>query len=91
MEEILLIDDDLELCELLGEYLGNEGYRVTAAHDGEAGIRQALGGSCSLVILDVMLPDCSGLEVLRTLRNTLADTRADADRQGGGGRPHRRS
>lgn len=68
MEEILLIDDDLELCELLGEYLGNEGYRVTAAHDGAEGIRQALDGSCSLVVLDVMLPDCSGLEVLRTVR-----------------------
>ncbi len=70
MEEsrILLIDDDAELCELLGEYLGREGFSAESAGDGIAGLERALSGEHALVVLDVMLPGISGFEVLRRIR-----------------------
>ena len=69
-EEILVIDDDVELCELLTEYLGAEGFRVEAAHDGRSGLVRAVSGEHGLVVLDVMLPEQNGFEVLRRLRET---------------------
>jgi len=65
---ILLVDDDVELCALLREYLGGHGYRVSSVHDGAAGLRSAVDGGHDLVILDVMLPLLDGFEVLRQLR-----------------------
>jgi two-component system response regulator CpxR len=65
---ILVIDDDAELCELLADYLGSEGFAVEAAHDAASGLSRALEGQASLVVLDVMLPGLSGFEVLRRLR-----------------------
>jgi two-component system response regulator CpxR len=67
--DILVIDDDAELCELLVDYLGAEGYRVEAVHDGLSGMARALEGRHQLVVLDVMLPGASGFEVLRRLRS----------------------
>ena len=71
MADVLLIDDDEELCELLGDYLGSEGFVVEAVHDGEAGLAR-LDASHGLVILDVMLPGMSGFDVLRRLRERSA-------------------
>jgi two-component system response regulator CpxR len=68
MERILIIDDDVELCGLVAEYLEPEGYRVEAAHDGERGVERALSGAHALVVLDVMLPGINGLETLRRIR-----------------------
>jgi two-component system response regulator CpxR len=68
MEPILLIDDDVELCAMLSDYLGRHDYQVTAAHDGKTGLAKALGGSYSIMLLDVMLPGLDGFEVLRRLR-----------------------
>lgn len=68
MKSVLLIDDDIELGELLKEYLSMEGFELTAVHDGESGLQQALSGDYSLVLLDVMLPKKNGFEVLRELR-----------------------
>ncbi|MBE0617682.1 MAG: response regulator transcription factor [Proteobacteria bacterium] len=65
---ILVIDDDAELCELLADYLGQEGFAVDARHDAESGLTAALAGGHALVVLDVMLPGMSGFEVLRRLR-----------------------
>jgi two-component system response regulator CpxR len=65
---ILMVDDDEGLCELVREFLGREGYDVTAAHDGASGLRAALEGRFALVILDVMLPVLDGFGVLRQLR-----------------------
>jgi two-component system response regulator CpxR len=65
---VLIIDDDVELCELLRDYLSAEGFAVEAVHDGEAGAERALGNSFGLVVLDVMLPKLSGFEVLRRIR-----------------------
>jgi two-component system response regulator CpxR len=67
--DILVVDDDVELCALLSEYLGGHGYRVSTVHDGAAGLRCALDGGHDLVILDVMLPVLDGFEVLRQLRH----------------------
>src|SRR5512133_2752022 len=68
MERVLIIDDDVELCELVAEYLTPEGFEVEAVHHGEAGLKRALSGDHVLVGLDVMLPGMSGLDVLRRLR-----------------------
>ena len=68
MKSVLLIDDDLELGELLKEYLGMEGFELTAVQDGKTGLEEALSGNYSMILLDVMLPKLNGFEVLRELR-----------------------
>jgi two-component system response regulator CpxR len=65
---VLVVDDDVELCELVGQYLRSQGFEVDATHDGTAGVENALGGEYSLVILDVMLPGIRGFEALRQIR-----------------------
>jgi DNA-binding response OmpR family regulator len=65
---LLVVDDDAELCQLLSEYLIPEGYDVEAVHSGIEGVERALSGEHALVVLDVMLPDVRGFEVLRQLR-----------------------
>ncbi|OED44310.1 DNA-binding response regulator [Endozoicomonas sp. (ex Bugula neritina AB1)] len=66
--KLLLIDDDLELCDLLIEYLATEGYDVTAVHDGEAGVASALSGDYHLILLDVTLPKLNGFDALKLIR-----------------------
>lgn len=70
MGKILLIDDDEELCELVTEYLGVEGFEIDSVNDGENGLKRALSGEYELAILDVMLPKMNGFDVLRTIRET---------------------
>ena len=65
---ILVIDDDVEMTEMLTEYLEPEGFAMEVCHDGDSGLKRALQGSFLLVVLDVMLPRVNGLEVLRRLR-----------------------
>ena len=73
MSRLLLIDDDQELCELLGSWLTQEGFQVTACHE-TASARQALAAlPPEAVVLDVMLPDGSGLELLKQLRGEYPD------------------
>ncbi len=67
---ILLIDDDRDLAELLGEYLDAEGFRLSAAHSGEDGIQELARGNYDLVLLDVMMPGIDGFETLKQIRNT---------------------
>jgi two-component system, OmpR family, response regulator CpxR len=66
--EILVIDDDAELCELLAELLGQEGYAVESQGDGRAGLDRAKEKAFAVVVLDIMLPSLSGFEVLTRLR-----------------------
>src|SRR3990172_9472695 len=68
MTRVLLVDDDVELASMLREYLQQEGFEVTAVHDGEAGAAEALSGRYAIVVLDVMLPRLSGVEALRRIR-----------------------
>jgi len=65
---LLVIDDDIELCALLTDYLHQEGFEVEAVQDSGTGIGRALSGEHVLVVLDVMLPEISGFEVLRKIR-----------------------
>ena len=69
VDRILVIDDDVELCSLVTEYLKPEGFQVEAVHDGKAGLNRALSGDHLLVVLDVMLPGLNGFDVLRRLRD----------------------
>ncbi|MDM5177785.1 response regulator [Massilia sp. CCM 8695] len=68
MNQVLLIDDDVELVGMFREYLEQEGFRVSCAHDGEAGAREALSGRSAIAVLDVMMPHMNGLETLRRIR-----------------------
>ncbi len=68
MTRLLIVDDDTELCALLAERLAEDGFVLTAAYDGQQGLELASSGDYSLVILDVMLPRMSGMEVLKKLR-----------------------
>jgi DNA-binding response OmpR family regulator len=68
MRKVLLVDDDVELVEMLREYLEREGFAVNAVHDGEAGVSEALGGQYAIAVLDVMMPRMNGIEALRQIR-----------------------
>ena len=69
MDSILVIDDDVELCALVAEYLRAEGFSVESVHDGERGHQRAVEGKYVLAVLDVMLPGMNGFEVLRKIRS----------------------
>ncbi|MFI5107195.1 MAG: response regulator, partial [Terriglobales bacterium] len=72
MVSVLLIDDDTELSKLLEEYLQSEQLHLDAAHDGPSGLQKALSNQYAVVVLDVMLPGMSGLDVLKQLRQKSA-------------------
>lgn len=72
MDDILLIDDDVELCSMLTEYMGRYGFRTTVVHRGDTGLKAALDKPYALVLLDVMLPGLDGFEVLRRIRASSA-------------------
>ena len=68
MDRVLIVDDDVELCRLLAERLGTEGFVIETVHDGPRGLDRALSMEHALVVLDLMLPGMGGLDVLRQLR-----------------------
>jgi DNA-binding response OmpR family regulator len=68
MTRVLLIDDDVELLDMLKEYLEQEGFAVCAAHDGETGTAEALSGNYAIAVLDIMMPRLNGLETLKRIR-----------------------
>src|SRR5207248_1425811 len=65
---LLIVDDDQELCAMLAEYLAPEGFLALTAGTGPAGLEQLGRAAVDLVVLDVMLPELSGFEVLRRIR-----------------------
>ena len=65
---ILIVEDEAAIARFVELELRHEGYQVDKAEDGRAGLEQALAGQYDLVLLDIMLPGLSGLEVLRRLR-----------------------
>ncbi len=69
MTKLLLVDDDVEFCTLLADYLAGEQFDVSVAHDGLAAIERLRDASVDLTILDVMMPVMNGLDVLRELRS----------------------
>ncbi|MFQ3171605.1 MAG: two-component system response regulator CpxR [Oleispira sp.] len=68
--KILLVDDDQELCELLARYLQREGIEVDQVYTGSEGLQQGLAQPYDAMVLDVMMPGMTGLEVLTELRKT---------------------
>lgn len=68
VERILIVDDDVALCEMLTERLQQDEFVIEAVHDGVRGLERARSGEHALVVLDLMLPGMSGTNVLRQLR-----------------------
>lgn len=68
MNKLLLTDDDIELVGMLKEYLQQEGFDVTVAHDGVTAEQYVLAGHFDLMILDVMMPVQDGIQTLRNIR-----------------------
>ncbi len=68
MERVLLVDDDAELCQLLMRFLAREEFEISWAANGKAGVDRALAEQYSLIMLDVMMPDADGFDVLRRIR-----------------------
>ncbi|MBB1384322.1 response regulator [Pseudoalteromonas sp. SG45-5] len=68
--KLLMIDDDMGLCELLSEYLKAQGFEIQSVHDGEQGLKLAQANDYALILLDVMLPTLDGFEVLKQLRQS---------------------
>jgi two-component system response regulator CpxR len=67
-QTILIADDDKELCELLREYLGLEGFGVRLAFDGEQALAESRRPGLDAMVLDIMMPRMNGIDVLRSLR-----------------------
>ena len=65
---VLLVDDDLQLCQMLAEYLQAEGFDLVTAHDGEAGVEAASAGNVDVVVMDITMPVMDGFEALRQIR-----------------------
>ena len=76
-QHLLMIEDDARLAQMVSEYLGQNGFDVGHAGDGQSGLAALQASPTDLVILDLMLPDMDGLEVCRRIRalpGTLAQT-----------------
>ncbi|HLZ48718.1 MAG TPA: response regulator [Candidatus Limnocylindria bacterium] len=68
---VLVVDDDRDLCDLLSDFLAEEGYDVTRTYLGQDAIDAALHDAPDAVLLDLMLPDVSGVDVGRALRDAV--------------------
>lgn len=69
-KRILIIDDEIEIAKLVSIHLQNEGFETLVAHDGKKGIEVFEGQTIDLVILDIMMPELNGHEVLTHIRKT---------------------
>jgi DNA-binding response OmpR family regulator len=67
-ESILVIDDDVEFCQLVTRFLAQEGFAIQSINAGASGAEAALSGNHALVVLDVMMPGVNGFDVLRRIR-----------------------
>ncbi|MBG0766420.1 MAG: hypothetical protein PWP25_610 [Sphaerochaeta sp.] len=71
MYQILIVEDDPSIATIIEEYLRFEGFSVTIASEGPAGLAQGLSGMFNLILLDVMLPGMDGFTVCQKLRENL--------------------
>jgi two-component system response regulator CpxR len=69
IKNILVIDDDTELCRLLEDYFTSEGFGFTCVHSGDKDLSFLASSQCDIIILDVMLPGRDGFEILKEIRN----------------------
>jgi two-component system OmpR family response regulator len=70
---VLVVDDEVNIAELISMALRYEGWDITTAHTGSKAVREAKDHQPDAIVLDVMLPDIDGLEVLRRIRSTQPD------------------
>jgi DNA-binding response OmpR family regulator len=68
-KKILFVEDDIDIAAIYAKVLESTGYEVNCAYDGEAGLQEAVRRRYDLILLDLMLPHKSGIEVLKLLRN----------------------
>jgi len=73
MANLLLVEDDLEMCEELTKILSDEGYSVDAVNSGKEGIREIEKKKYNLLLLDLKIPDINGYEVLKFVKRTHPD------------------
>jgi two-component system, OmpR family, response regulator len=85
--KVLLADDDVALSTTLSDYLSRDGFSVTTVHDGASATKLALSGEYQLAVLDVMMPELHGIELLQRIRESsslpiiiLTSRGGDADR-----------
>ncbi|TDQ34628.1 response regulator transcription factor [Aureibacillus halotolerans] len=69
---LLVVEDEKEILQLVQEHLTREGFDVVCARDGEEGLRKFHEGTFSMVLLDIMLPEINGIELLKTIRQSSA-------------------
>lgn len=67
---ILIVEDDQEACNMLMEYLAFEGFNVDAAHSGHEGLDYLKHNTPDIILLDIMMPQMSGIEVLKRIRRS---------------------
>ena len=72
MDKILIIDDDIQLTELLNEFLGSHKYDIITKHTPEKGLEYLEKNEVNVIILDIMLPGMDGFQVLRKIRENLS-------------------
>lgn len=68
--KILLVEDDVEISDMLKNFLMTENFEVETAYDGESACKQFCDGEYSLVLLDLMIPKRNGMEVMRVIRGS---------------------
>ena len=72
MKKILVVDDDVEIADLIQKKLSQQGYSVVVKNNGLDGINEARNVKPDLVLMDIILPDMDGAEVVELLQNELA-------------------
>ncbi len=70
MSKILIIDDDERICKTIEKYLTMNSYKVRSAFDGREGLKQVKRFKPDLILLDVVMPEMNGLEVLRHIKES---------------------
>lgn len=70
MRNILLVEDDLEISDLVSDYLTGEDYKIDITHTAQQALDNFLKNKYDLVLLDLMLPDTSGMEVIKEIRKS---------------------
>lgn len=82
MSKILIVEDEVKIARFVTLELQHEGYEVQAAHDGRTGLQMCESWQPDLLILDLMLPELSGIEVCRRLRPDMRHPHHHAYSQG---------
>ena len=70
MQKILVVEDDVVINQVIREFLSDHGYEVTSVFDGKAALEQFRQHQFALIILDIMIPFVTGLEVLQEIRKS---------------------